>query len=216
VAYVGVTGLGLTILRDRPCRCLVHVAAREGSSWSARSRAAARTNESLRPASGDGSWEAGKIVFVLVLRSWLSPVWQAEWSRKHPSRAAPVRGRHDHVSGDRAAQSDDRARPLAGSCRESELARGLVTLPVWGVLRWPCWRPVPPGPVPGLRRAGARRGSAACGRSRWWRSSSRASLRSSGRWRRTPGTAWRSAPPGSAPTAARPSPAYLCPRLCVN
>jgi hypothetical protein len=51
---------------------------------------------------------------------------------------APIRRRrraggcHDHVSGDRAAQSDDRARPVAGSCRMSELARGLVTLPVWG------------------------------------------------------------------------------------
>jgi hypothetical protein len=45
---------------------------------------------------------------------------------------APVRGRHDHVSGDRAAQSDDRARLLAGSCRVSELARGLATLPVCG------------------------------------------------------------------------------------
>jgi len=38
-------GLGLTVLRDLPRRCLGHVAAREGSSWSARSRAAARTNE---------------------------------------------------------------------------------------------------------------------------------------------------------------------------
>ena len=95
----------------------------------------------------------------------------------------------------------------AGSCRESELARGLVTLPVWGVLRWPCWHLVPPGPVPGRWRAGARRGSAACGRSRWWRSSSRAAWQWPRRWRRIPGTAWRSAPPGSAPTAARPSPA---------
>ena len=62
----------------------------------------------------------------------MSPAWLAERSRKHPSGAAPARGRHDHVSGDRAARSDDRARPVTGSCRESERARGLVTLPVWG------------------------------------------------------------------------------------
>jgi hypothetical protein len=41
----GVAGPGLTVLLDLPCSCLVHVAVREGSSWSARSRAAARTNE---------------------------------------------------------------------------------------------------------------------------------------------------------------------------
>ena len=42
---LGVAGLGLTVRLDRPRRCLVHVAVREGSSWGARSRAAARTNE---------------------------------------------------------------------------------------------------------------------------------------------------------------------------
>jgi len=36
---------GLTVLQDLPRGCLVYVAVREGSSWSARSRAAARTNE---------------------------------------------------------------------------------------------------------------------------------------------------------------------------
>jgi len=40
-----VSGLGLTVLQDLPRSCLVYVAVREGSSWSARSRAAARTNE---------------------------------------------------------------------------------------------------------------------------------------------------------------------------
>ena len=36
---------GLTVLQDLPRGCLVYVAVREGPSWSARSRAAARTNE---------------------------------------------------------------------------------------------------------------------------------------------------------------------------
>ena len=36
---------GLTVLRDLPRSCLIYVAVREGSSWSARSRVAARTNE---------------------------------------------------------------------------------------------------------------------------------------------------------------------------
>jgi len=36
---------GLTVLQDLPRGCLVCVAVRQGSSWSARSRAAARTNE---------------------------------------------------------------------------------------------------------------------------------------------------------------------------
>jgi hypothetical protein len=48
------------------------------------------------------------------------------------SAGPPGGGRHDHVFGDRVAQSEDRARPLAGSCRMSELTRGLVTLPVGG------------------------------------------------------------------------------------
>jgi hypothetical protein len=74
-----------------------------------------------------------------------------------------------------------------------------------------------PGRRLACRLAGARRGSAACGRSRWWRSSSRACWRSSGRWRRIPGTAWRSARPGSAPTAARLSPArVMCPCRTVR
>jgi hypothetical protein len=61
------------------------VAAWEGSCWSARSRAAARTNEldaderRLIIGSGEGSFRAGGERVVL------SPVWLAEWSRKHPS-----------------------------------------------------------------------------------------------------------------------------------
>src|SRR5262249_28678660 len=38
-------GWGVTVLWDLSRSCLVHVAVREGSCWSARSRVAARTNE---------------------------------------------------------------------------------------------------------------------------------------------------------------------------
>jgi hypothetical protein len=64
----------------------------------------------------------------------LSPAWLAEWSRKHPSGVWPC-DRADAMtmcSGTRAAQSDDRARPVAGSCREASAPGGLVTLPAWG------------------------------------------------------------------------------------
>ncbi len=54
-----------------------------------------RGRTSLRPASGDGSWEAGKIVFVLVLRVVFVPgvaggvVSQAP-IRRRPQRAGPA------------------------------------------------------------------------------------------------------------------------------
>ena len=66
--------------------------------------------------------------------AWVSPGVAGGVVSQAPIRhlAGVLAGRHDHVSGDRAAQSDDRIRPVAGSCRKSELARGLVTLPVCG------------------------------------------------------------------------------------
>jgi len=68
-----------------------HVAVREGSSWSARSRAAARTNEL------DAGWRrrimrSGEDLSCGVLRVLvLSPAWLAQWPGKHPSGAAGVR-----------------------------------------------------------------------------------------------------------------------------
>ena len=63
----------------------------------------------------------------------LCPAWLAEWSGKHPSGAALVRGRHDHVSGGRAAQSEDRARALAARLMPQERAcPELGDLPVLG------------------------------------------------------------------------------------
>ncbi len=119
-----------------------------GSSWSARSRAAARTNEleagKRRRIIGSGEGVLTGAGFEGLCGC--SRAWLAEWSRKHPSGVGPCElgRRHDHVFGDRAAQSDDRARPVAGSCRESELARGWVTLLVGGfaVLQaWAAWAP---------------------------------------------------------------------------
>jgi hypothetical protein len=80
-------------------------------------------------------------VFVLVVRVVLFPAWLAEWSRKHPSGAAPACGAAAMTmcpGTGLLSQMIERGAG-AGSCRKSELTRGLVILPVWGVLRWPCW-----------------------------------------------------------------------------
>ena len=98
-------------------------------------------------------------------------------------RRASVRGGcHDHVSGNRAAQSDDRARRGRRLMPQERACPGLGDPPVFtaAAAARSCWWLA-------CRPAGARRGSAACGRSRWWRSSSRAAWRWPRRWRRTPG-----------------------------
>lgn len=72
---------------------LVHVTAQPGSSCSARSRVAARTNKLNAGkrrrivASGEDPDHAGLLRVVT-----LSPAWLAEWSRKHPSGAAQCAG----------------------------------------------------------------------------------------------------------------------------
>jgi hypothetical protein len=149
-------------------------------------------------------------VFVLVLE-WVvvhpRPGWRSGLASTHPAPRQRAGGCHDHVSGDRAAQSDDRARRWRRLMPRSERARGFGDPPVVtaAVAVWSCpWPACPP--------AGGRRGSAACGRSRWWRSSFRGVSQRSNRWRRTPESAWRSAPPGSWPIAATPSPAWRCAR----
>src|SRR5215831_3789536 len=86
-----------------------HVAVLEGSCWSARSRAAVRTNEldaderRLIIGSGEGSFRAGGEGSCYPRCGWRSGL-----------------------------ASTHRARPVAGSCRMGERARGLVTLPVCG------------------------------------------------------------------------------------
>jgi hypothetical protein len=68
---------------------------REGSGWSARSRAAARTNEldaGERREILEG--EEGPVCDWIVRGRVLFPgPWLAEWSHKHPSGAAPACGR---------------------------------------------------------------------------------------------------------------------------
>jgi len=180
----------------------------QGSSWSARSRAAARTNElGRRQAAGDprGRGRAGcgsdcQGSRVGSRRVADGVVSQAPIRRRVKVRAAamtmcPGSGLLSHVI-ERGAG--------AGSCRRSELTRGLATLGFTAAAAVLPRRRLASG------TAGARRGSAACGRSRWWRSSSRAGWRWPRSWRRTPGTAWQSARPRARSSGPRPSPAYLC------
>ena len=81
---------GLTVLRDLPRSCLIYVAVRERSRWSARSRVAARTNE-LDADERRTIMDSEEGPFVLVYQeSCLSPAWLAEWSRKHPFGVRPA------------------------------------------------------------------------------------------------------------------------------
>jgi hypothetical protein len=194
----GVAGLGLTVLLGSSSQL-------PGS----RRRAGGVKLERPQPQGGkdERAWgrraaadhgRRGRSVFVLVLRVESVPglaggvVSQAPIRRRQHAGGCP-----DHVSGDRAARSDDRARPVAGSCRESELARGLVTLPVWGcaAVAMLASGVTGPGAWPAASRCHARVSSL--------REIAMVAIffprfsRSSGRWRRIQGTAWRSAPPGS-------------------
>jgi hypothetical protein len=107
---------GRTIFRDLPRSCPVTSPCGRGPVGDAGSRAAARTNEldadERRQVIGseEGSFRAGGGV------AGVPGAWWAEWSRKHPFGVSSCSGagRHDHVSGDRAAQSNDRARPGGG------------------------------------------------------------------------------------------------------
>jgi len=84
---------GLTVLQDLPRSCLVYVAVREGSSWSARSRAAARTNELDADERRTIMDSEEGCPFVLVYGgACMSPAWWAEWSRKHPFGGRPACG----------------------------------------------------------------------------------------------------------------------------
>jgi hypothetical protein len=94
-------------------------------------------------------------------------------------RAGRYGGRHDHVSGDRAAQSDDRARPggrlmpQGRACPGFGGPPGLGSILVVRLQRWHVASSCQVSRRTAPRRAGGRRGSGACGRSRWWRSSCR-------------------------------------------
>ena len=85
----------MTILRGLPRRCPGSAAAAEESSWSARSRAAARTNEldsGKRRKIIEGEEGAG-CGLAYQGRVLVPGAWLAEWSHKHPSGAAPTCGR---------------------------------------------------------------------------------------------------------------------------
>ena len=108
----------------------------QGSGWSARSRAAARTNEldaGKRRKIIEGEEGASCGIGLCEGRVRVPGARLAEWSHKHPSGAAPVRGCHDHMSGTGLLSHVIERGAGAGSCRKSELTRGLATLPV----SWP-------------------------------------------------------------------------------
>ena len=198
-------GPGLTVLLDPSSQLPVLPPRGQGSSWSARSRAAARTNE----------LDAGKRRKILERRGRarlrlayrVALVFPERGGRSglastHPPPRQRAGGCHDHVSGTRAAQSmiergAGRRLMPRGRARPGLGGPPVVTAAAAARSRWRL----------ASRRAGGTRGSAACGRSRWWRSSSPGVWRWPRGWRRSPGTAWRSAPPGSVPSAARPGPA---------
>ena len=81
-----------------------------------------RGRTSLTPASGGRSSEArkGSVAVGFVRGRVLVPgAWLAEWSHKHPSGAAPVRGCHDHMSGTGLLSHVIERGAGAGSCRRA-------------------------------------------------------------------------------------------------
>ena len=102
---------GLTVLLDLPRRCPVPSRRAEGSSWSARSRAAARTNEreagERRRIMGTG--EDNIRADLEGPRDCHRRGWRSG-SRKHPSGPAPCRTAAMTMSG---CWSEDRAQALA-------------------------------------------------------------------------------------------------------
>ena len=71
----------------------------------------------------------------LVVRVALFPGVAGGVVSPAPSGAADVRAAAMTMCPGTGLLSQITARRGAGSCRKSELTRGLVTLPVWGVLR---------------------------------------------------------------------------------
>ncbi len=186
---------GLTILLG-PSSQLPVLPPRGQGQAGAPAAAQRRGRTSLTPASGGRSSRArkGPVADWLIRVVCWFPVrgGRSGLTSTHPAPRRRSGGCHDHVSGTgllshviergagRRAHAEGRAHP------------GLGDPPVFMAAAAACW---PRRPASG--KAGARRGSAACGRSRWWRSSSRGVWRCWSRWRRTPASAWRSARPGS-------------------
>jgi hypothetical protein len=204
---------GLTVLLDLPRCCLVFPP-RGRSQAGAPAAAQRRGRTSLTPASGGRSSRARKgrlgvglsgVVCCFPVRGRRSGL-----TSTHPAPRQCAGGCHDHVSGTGLLSHVIERGATAGSCRRSELTRGLATLRLTAAAAAGRHRRVP------SRTAGARRGSPACGRSRWWRSASLTVWRWPRSWRRSPGTAWRSARLGSWPIAARLGPAWRCARAGLS
>ena len=190
----GVAGLSLTVLLGSSSQLTGSRRRAGGGQAGAPAAAERRGRTSLRPAQRRriiGSGEDPCSCWFLRVVVHPRPGWRSGLASTHPAPRC-VRRRHDHVSGDRAAQSEDRARRWRRLMPQERARPGLGDPPVFMAAgaAWPCR-------CLAGRPAGGRRGSGACGRSRWWRSSSRGVSRWPRRRRRIPGTAWRSGPPGS-------------------
>jgi len=99
-----------------------------------------------RPQPRSGEEEVGFIWVACVFPA----CWSAEWSRKHPSGAVPVRGGHDHVSGTGLlSQMIERGLP-AGFMPQERAHPGLGG----PLVSWPQRRPA------AVRKAGRLRGEA--------------------------------------------------------
>jgi len=165
-------GARVTILLDPSSRPPGSVRRAARSQAGAPVAAQRRGRTSLAPASGGGSSRLRKgwlwiglcgVAFLFPERGGRSG------SRRHPSGAAcHAGGCHDHVSGTGLLSHVIERGLVACSSRKERAHPMLGGPPVTAAAaELPC-RWLASGP------AGARRGSAARGRSRWWRSSSRA------------------------------------------
>ena len=108
----GVAGLGLTVLRGSSSQLPGSRRRAGGVKAGAPAAAQWRGRTSLRPASGDGSWEAGKIGVRAGCEGRVVPGrgWRSGLASTHPAPPTCGAAAMTMCPGNRAAQSDDRAR----------------------------------------------------------------------------------------------------------
>src|SRR5262249_7338365 len=126
-------GAGLTVLLDPSSQ--LPGSSRRAARGQAGAPAAAqrRGRTSLTPASGGRSSRAreGRLRLGLSGVACVVPVrgWRSGLASTHPAPPKRAGGCHDHVSGTGLLSQMIERGAGAGSCRKSERARGLVTLP---------------------------------------------------------------------------------------
>ena len=124
---------GLTVLLDPSSQLPGSFRRAARGQAGAPAAAQRRGRTSLTPASGGRSsrGEEGPVAVGLSGVACWFPVrgGRSGLTSTHPAPRQRAGGCHDHVSGDRAAQSDDRARRGRRLMPKGELTRGLATLP---------------------------------------------------------------------------------------